>query len=320
VDGQRTSSAMEPPPTGDTTTVPVMGGSLGTGPDGCPTCGHPTSQTPAAPSRSRSIYAVGRLSPQFPSIGVEKEFIQLAGATEHRGPVERELLPRVLGEPDNRYLGRHLCWVFTAQHVDAFVVTPREGSDVGRLVDMVSSGSDDVLHVVIGSALPVGTDSPCSGLGIPLVVAEQFFAFTLEEFIEALFREQAPGQEPLASTASQTADRAHHDDHSRAVVRDVFLRLTRRADNLGIADEHRALNYLALRYPALYHMALQAFLDGKTLVGVDVRHNYSLSRVVVSVRLTFRHRRDELVERYHCLVDVTEVFPFLASPLTLVYD
>jgi hypothetical protein len=36
--------------------------------------------------------------------------------------------------------------------------------------------------------------------------------------------------------------------------------------------------------------------------------------------LVFRDRRTDVVERYQCLVDVTDRFPFLAAPLSQVYD
>ena len=49
-------------------------------PISCPTCGQ-LNPPPSAQTKSRGwdqpVYAVGRLSPQFPTIGVEKGFAQL---------------------------------------------------------------------------------------------------------------------------------------------------------------------------------------------------------------------------------------------------
>jgi hypothetical protein len=104
-----------------------------------------------------------------------------------------------------------------------------------------------------------------------------------------------------------------------AVVRRLFPRLTRGAGNRGLADEHRARNYLALRYPAIYHAVRQAEADGKVLAGVDARHSHSADRHVVAVRLTVRSPRTDLTEHYQCLVDVTESFPFLITGLQPVY-
>jgi hypothetical protein len=75
-----------------------------------------------------------------------------------------------------------------------------------------------------------------------------------------------------------------------------------------------------LRYPAIYHTALRAYQDNKMLVGIDARHSHSPTRHLIAVRLTFRQRRTDIIERYQCLIDVTDVFPFLVSPLTLVFD
>ena len=33
---------------------------------------------------------------------------------------------------------------------------------------------------------------------------------------------------------------------------ELFMRIMQMADNAGATDEHRALNYLAVRYPAIY--------------------------------------------------------------------
>ena len=44
------------------------------------------------------------------------------------------------------------------------------------------------------------------------------------------------------------------------------------ADNAGATDEHRALNYLAVRYQAIYANAAEAFGRNASLTGVDVAH------------------------------------------------
>jgi hypothetical protein len=281
-------------------------------------------QTGSARSRGQSafVYAVGRLAPQFPSLGVEKEFAQLTEGLGGGGLVEIELLRGVLDVPENRYLGRHLCWVFTTQHVEAFTVLPRDDADVTRLVEMISPDeSEGVVHVVVGRFSPGAADSPCVASRLPTVIADQLLAFTLDEFAQALpDADTAADKEMLGEQQPTPPGGNGAPEQFQAVVREVFVRLTRRADNYGIADDHRAFNYIALRYPPIYHTVMQAYRQGKRLVSVDGRHSHSASRRLVAVRLTFRHRHTEIIERYHCVVDVTDLFPFLASPLTLVYD
>jgi hypothetical protein len=149
---------------------------------------------------------------------------------------------------------------------------------------------------------------------LPTVHADQVLAFTLQDFAAEL-----PGDEKSANdkpaAARGTAGRAELE----AVVRRLFLRLTRGAGNHGLADEHRARNYLALRYPAIDHAVRQAEAEGKVLAGVDARHSHSTDRHVVAVRLTVRNPRTDITEHYQCLVDVTESFPFLITGLQPVY-
>jgi hypothetical protein len=85
-----------------------------------------------------------------------------------------------------------------------------------------------------------------------------------------------------------------------------------------MADEHQALNYLALRYPPVYQAAAQAYGEGKVLTGIHARHSHSRDRRLVSVQFLFRHRRSEITERYECVVDVTGL-PFLVSGLQPTY-
>jgi hypothetical protein len=311
-----------------TTAVPAVSASLaantaaGAPSVQCPTCGQPRRADSGAARGSGwsgNVYAVGRIVPQFPSESVEKEFAQLAADVDPGGGGEIELLQRVLEDPDNRYLARHVCWVFTIQEIETFVVQPRDDADVTRLVELMEPDeAEDVVHVVIGHAAHAGrTDAECSSLGLPSVIADQMLGFTLDEFAEAMSAGQADGAD-----AEPPADANGDDDarrHFRAVVRRVFLRLTRSTGNYGMADEHRARNYVALRYPSFYAAVLQAYREGKMLVSVDARHVHSSTRRVVSVGFTVRHRTD-ITERYHCLVDVLDLFPFLIKRLEPTYD
>jgi hypothetical protein len=260
------------------------------------------------------VYAVGRLTPQFSSLGVEKEFAQLVAGEYQGGPVGTGLLRNVLAKPDNRYLSRHLCWVFTTGQVEAFAVLPRDDAEAQRLIEVLpEEGSVDVVHVVAGRAAPDRPESPCAASGLPLVAAEQLWAFTLDEFAAAL-----PGDDSMADSSDAEAEQGRRQ--FEAIARDLFTRFTRSADNRGFAEEHRARNYCALRYPKLYQAVARGHREGKVLIGIEARHSHSGARRVVSVRLTFRHRHTDITERYHCLVDVTEVFPFLTAGLEPTYD
>jgi hypothetical protein len=180
---------------------------------------------------------------------------------------------------------------------------------------------EEMVHVVLGRFHPILADLPCAAAGLPAVTADQLLTFTLSEFAQALPGADAPAVQGAADEQEPPAeDRDDDRGRSHALVREVFARLTRRADNYGITDDHRAFNYVALRYPAIYHAVAQAYREGKWLVSIDGRHRHSTHRRLVAVRLTFRHGRSEITERYQCLVDVTDEFPFLTSPLIRVYE
>jgi hypothetical protein len=290
---------------------------------GNPGVAHSQSATPtSAPAAQRTqggwsglVYAVGQLTPQFPSIGVEKEFAQLTSGSHQGAQVEIGLLKETLNNPENRYLGRHLSWIFTTQHIETFAVLPRDDADMVRLAEVISPAESQVMHVVVGRSPRTTTDAPGAPLGLPLVVADQVLAFTLAEFAEAI-----PDAEESQDQESASTDTGDSREQFNTIVHDLFLRLTRRTGNHGIAEEHRALNYIAVRYPPVYHAVMQAHSEGKILSAVDTGHSHSGNRRVASVRLTFRHRRTEITERYQCLVDVTEVFPFLVTTLHPTYD
>lgn len=275
-----------------------------TAPGGCATCG----QQSTGMSQGQFVYAIGRLSPQFQSLDVEKEFAQLAAHVEDREVSEHHRLRAILDQDDNLYLAQHVCWVFTTQGVDSFAIVPRDNHDARQLVDaFVPASEENVINVVVGRPATVPPAWDWSAPGLRLVSADQILTFTLDEFVDALGDGQGEG---AGGTSA---------DH-RAAMRDLFFRLTRRADNQGVADTHRACNYVALRYPAVYRATLKALDDGKALMSVEVRPIPSSARRLVSVRLVFRDRHTQMVERYSCSVDVTGEFCFLAAPLAPTYD
>jgi hypothetical protein len=295
----------------------------------CANCGQPfaslSASSPGASTQpggwwSGPVFGVGTIVPQISSQGVEKQIAQLAGGLSH-GFVETTVLRDVLSVPENRYLGRYVCWILTSQQVDAFTVVPRDEADIVRLVELLSSDeTDDVIHVVVGRAgLPAAAGSPCAQAGLPLVAADELHAFTLDEFASAMPDAESgrDAEQADQDTSSAPAGEGLSRDQFNVIVRDVFRRLTRRAGNLGLADHHRALNYMAVQNPKLYHAVAQAHREGKTLVDITAQHSHSSTRRLVAVELKFLDRQTDISERYQWLVDVTpeSPFPFLATRL-----
>ena len=90
------------------TEIPVLAESVS-----CPTCGQlnpPLGAQTKSTGWGQPVYAVGRLSPQFPTIGVEKGFAQLTEGAYQGDQVEVEELQRVRAGPrmpiwDGTYAG-----------------------------------------------------------------------------------------------------------------------------------------------------------------------------------------------------------------------
>jgi hypothetical protein len=101
----------------------------------------------------------------------------------------------------------------------------------------------------------------------------------------------------------------------------VFDRIMQITDNAGATDEHRALNYLTVRYPVIYTAVAQAQGRNSSLTAVDVRPSaLSGVRKIVDVIFSFTDRATDVVEKQFLRVDVTEEFPFLVTRLSPYYD
>ena len=92
-------------------------------------------------------------------------------------------------------------------------------------------------------------------------------------------------------------------------------------DNAGATDDHRALNYLAMRYPGIYAKAAEEFARDFSPSGVEVRPSpLSGTRNIVEVIFSYTNRNTDFTEKYFVRVDVTEEFPFLVTKLSPYYD
>jgi hypothetical protein len=251
------------------------------------------------------VYALGRIEPRFSSLALEKEFAQATGRAETTGLTDRQALYAVLSERQNRYLARQLCYVLTIEGLETYLLQPRDPLDVEVLVEAVrpTPRPTDV-DVVIGMRGPLAPPELCNGLMIPIVVFDQIYSFDTDALVQSIPR-------PERITAEQFGPMAE----------ELFMRIMQLADNAGSTDEHRALNYLAVRYPAIYAMAADRYAQNASLTAVDVRPSrLSGARKIVDCIWSYTHRETDVTEKYFCRVDVTEEFPFLVTKLSPYYD
>lgn len=275
----------------------------------CPTCGG------AAVSNRNSdgltappyIYALGRAEPRCPNPGVEKELAQATGRAETAGLTDREALHKVLSRPRNRYLIRQLCWVLTIEGLETYILQPCCPSGFEQLVKALRPAPRPTdVDVVIGVRGPIAPPEICNGLMVPIVVFDQMYSFDVELLIESLRRREEIDEEQLGSAAEE-----------------LFYRIIQMADNAGATDEHRALNYLAVRYDAIYAKAAEYYAQNSSLTAVDVRPSRlsgSGTGKVLDVIFSFTNRQTDVAEKWFARVNVQWEWPFLITKLSPYYD
>ena len=270
----------------------------------------PPSEAPSAPpppevSENAYVYALGRIEPRFPSPSIERELAQAAGRTMTAGLTDSEVLHKVLGDRSNRYLLRQVTWVLTIEGLETYILMPRDPMDFDLLAEALRTrpGGDDV-DVVIGIRGPLAPPEMANGLALPVVIFDQVYSFDVDSLIAQIPR--PAGMDP---------------ERFEPAAEEVFRRIAQVADNGGTTDAHRALNYLAVRYPHIYAQAAQAYAREEALTAVRVKESrLAGARKVVDVIFSFTTRSTDVTGSYFVRVDVTEQFPFLVTRLTPYYE
>ncbi|TVM00735.1 MAG: hypothetical protein CV087_13015 [Candidatus Brocadia sp. WS118] len=242
---------------------------------------------------------------RFPRLSVEKEFAQAIGRAETAGQTGQQAFYNALSKPENRYLVRQMCWVFTIQGMETYLIQPRDPADYDRLVEAIRPQPSPMdMDVIIGMRGPIAPPEMCNGLMVPIVAFDQIYSFDRDALIKAI-----PCPEKTKPEAFRPA------------AEEVFYRILQMTDNAGATDDHRALNYLAMRYPGIYAKAAEEFARDFSLTGLEVRPSpLSSTRRIVDVIFSYTNRNTEFTEKFSVRVDVTEEFPFLVTKLSPYYD
>lgn len=275
---------------------------------GCGTCGssgETTGPSPNGAGMASFVYAIGRVEAHFPNLAAEKEFAQATGRADTAGKTNQQTFHAVLSKRENRYLIRQLCWVLSIQGLETYLLVPRDPADLDLLVEAIRSApSLNDIDVVIGMRGPIAPPTMCNGLMVPIVVFDQIYSFDRGTLIKAI-------PKPDKTTAAQFGPAAE----------ELFNRIMQLTDNAGATDEHRALNYLAMRYPAIYAKAAEENALDCALTAVEVRPSPLRStRNVVDVIFSYTNRNTDFTEKFNVRVDVTEEFPFLVTKVSPYYD
>jgi PatG C-terminal len=285
----------------------------------------PDAPPPAAASY---VYALGQVDWRFPSLGIEKEFAQATAgvgsddgdapttrrtgsrrAQQEKAPAvtQHQLQSAALGDDANRYLARQLCWVLMIEGLETYVLVPRDPLDLDLLRAAVrpERRADDI-DAVIGARAQIAPPEMCNGLGVPIVVFDQLYSFDRQTLISSI-----PVPETMVDSEEQ---------QFRTSAGELFDKIIHVADNAGATDEHRALNYLAVRYPRMYAVTTLMEQQNLLFTGIEVlRSPLGGVRNIVDVVFSYTHRQTDVTERQFVRVDVTEEFPFLVTKMGTYY-
>jgi hypothetical protein len=267
--------------------------------ENCSCNSHPTM------SGSSYVYAIGRVQVRFPSLGVEKEFAQAIGKTETKGLSDLQTMQSALSQKHNRYLARQMCWVLTVEGLETYILTPRDPTDFDLLIEALSpSPRPTDINVIIGVRGPMATPEMCNGLMVPIVAFDQIYSFDVDALLKSI-------PKPESTPAKQF----------NATAEELFYRIMQMADNDGGTNELRALNYLSVRYPAIYEKTTEMHDQECSLSAVEVRPSrLSGVRRIVDVVFSYTNRKNDVTEKHFVRVDVSEEFPFLVTKMSPYYE
>jgi PatG Domain len=285
----------------------VRGQNMVAAPDGAGSCGCGTAPDSAVNGGAAIsfVYAIGRIEARFPNLAAEKEFAPAAGRTDTAGKTDQQTFHAVLSRRENRYLIRQLCWVLNIQGLETYLLVPRDPADIDLLVEAIRPAPSPYdIDVVIGTRGPIAPPEMCNGLMVPIVMFDQMYSFDRDTLIKAI---------PKPANIS--------DEQFGPAAEELFNRIMQLTDNAGATDEHRALNYLAMRYPAIYSKAAEQFGSDYSLSGVGVRSSpLSSTRNIVDVIFSYTNRNTDFTEKFFVRCDLTEEFPFMVTKMSPYYD
>jgi hypothetical protein len=237
----------------------------------------------------------------------KRSIAHATGRAETAGLTDRQALQTVLSQAENRYLARQLCYVLTIEGLDTYILQLGDPLDLQVLIESLRpTPKPGDVDVVVGRRGPIAPPELCNGLMVPIVIVtvNQFYSFDRESFIKAIPRpEKIPAKE-FGHAAEE-----------------LFDRIIQMADNAGATDADRAVNYCALRYPAIYARAAESFAANSSLTSLEVRPSpLSGTRKIVEVIFSYTNRETDVTEKFFVRVDVTEEFPFLVTKWSPYHD
>jgi hypothetical protein len=255
-------------------------------------------------SSPKYVYAIGKVTHRFPNRSIEMEYAQAMGRVpeiDTKGLTDAEVMSKTLTDSNNRYLARQICYVFNIENLETYVLVPSDPYDIDKLTQALRPSPERYrdIDVIIGRRGPLSCPEKCNGLILPIVIVDQIYSFDRDVLMNEIPKRKGENQAQFRKTSDS-----------------LFDNLLQIADNAGGIDEHRALNYLAVRYAEIYNRTQLMQDENYSLSSVDVRPSYlSGARKIVDVIFSFEHRTNRAGKKYFVRVDVDGLYPFLVSPM-----
>jgi hypothetical protein len=206
----------------------------------------------------------------------------------------------VLQDPANRHIVRQMCWVFTVQGLDTYILIPSDPQDFDRLVEALRPAprATDV-DVVTGIKGPLAPPEMCNGLVVPYVSFDRVFSFDVASLIGAL---EAPAE--------------IDQERWQTIAEELFDRVYNAAATTGESPEGRALTYISTQYQEPYHRTAAMYAENFRLSSLVARISpLSGPRTIVDVVFTYTNRETDFEESWMCRIDATGEWLFLVQGL-----
>jgi hypothetical protein len=258
------------------------------------------------------VYAIGKVGIRFPNRSIELELSQATGqrpGEETRGATYEEFVSKALADPANRYIARQVCYILTIEKLETYILVPTDPLDIDRFARAVRPAPDDGdIDVVIGTKGPIASAEMCNGLMLPIVYVDQIYSFDRNTLMKSIPRRKGTSEDQFKKTTKA-----------------LFDHIIQIADNVGGTDEHRALNYLAVRYDEIYSRTQSMQDENYLFSAVDVRPSrLSGARKIVDVIFSYESHGTGatrgVIRKWFVRVDVTEEFPFLVTPMQEYFE
>jgi hypothetical protein len=189
--------------------------------------------------------------------------------------------------------------------LETYILVPSDPLDFDRLAQALRPAPDvGDIDVIIGRRGSMSSPETCNGLVAPIVIVDQIYSFDRDTLIKAIPKRKGVSEDQFKKTG-----------------RELFNHIIQVTDNAGATDEHRALNYLSVRYDEIYHRTQLLQDENYSLTGVDVRPSrLTGTRKVADVIFSYENRANRATQKWFARVDVTEEFPFLVSPMKEYFE